>query len=163
MGLMTVAQVMTLLTGKWRGFTLVEVLVVLGIMGLLLGLSVPGLVSYAKQARLRAIARQTVGLVSLARSLAISTRQEQVVVVDEAGQQIRVETPATGEALEQVVRLPVGLSARLLIGGETPAQARFTFRSSGALSGRSVALVLSHAERDRTVTVTAATGAIALE
>ena len=65
------------------GFTLVEVLVVLGIMGLMLGIGVPGLVAYARQARLRATARQVVGLVSLARSSAISSRQEQAVVFDE--------------------------------------------------------------------------------
>jgi len=137
--------------------------VVLGIMGLMLGIGVPGLVAYARQARLRATARQVVGLVSLARSSAISSRQERVVVFDEEGQEIRVEAPSSGETMEQVVRLPTGMAVDLRIGGEVPAQPRFAFRSSGALTGRSVALMLSHAGHERTISVTAATGSIALE
>ena len=50
--------------------TLVELLVVLGIIGLILGISVPGLSAYANQARLKAATRNVVGLLSLARSLA---------------------------------------------------------------------------------------------
>lgn len=131
-------------------------------MGMLLGLGVPGLVAYAKQARLRATTRQVVGLVSLARSTAISSRQALTVVVDADGEELRLED-AAGEALETKVRLPQGLDIRLLVGGETPAEAAFTFRSNGALTGRPVALTLSHAGQERTVTVTAATGAIAVE
>lgn len=134
----------------------------MGIIGLIAGLGVPGLMAYAKQARLRATARQVVGLVSLARSTAISTREERSVVVDKAQQEIRVESPS-GEALEQVVRVPRGMAVQLLIGGNAPAETKFTFRSSGALTGRSVALRLSHGGHERTLTVTAATGAITLE
>jgi hypothetical protein len=46
------------------------------------------------------------------------------------------------------------------MGGSPSPESQFVFRPSGALTGRSVSLVLSNSENRHTITVTGATGAI---
>ena len=145
------------------GMTLVELLVVLGVIGILLGLSVPGLAGYSKQVRLKATIRQVVGLVSLTRSLAISSHEDHAVVVDQEHQEIRVLNVASGESLEQAVHLPSSVTLEVQVGGEPSAQTQLVFRPTGSLTGRTVALVLRDREQQHTVTVTAATGAISVD
>src|SRR3989338_8523510 len=55
------------------GMTLMEILVVLGVIGIIVGMSVPALTRYAGSMRLKAVTRQVTGLVSLARSLSIGS------------------------------------------------------------------------------------------
>jgi len=143
--------------------TLIELLVVIGIIGLILGTGVPALTGYAKQVRLKATTRQVVGLVSLARSLAISTRTEHTVIVDSEGREVRVVNQSSGEALEQVVRLPTSVSIEMEVGGQTVEQMEFSFRPSGALAGRSVSLVLADGQKQQTVIVTGTTGAVSVQ
>jgi Tfp pilus assembly protein FimT len=143
--------------------TLVELLVVLGVIGILLGLSVPGLASYSKQVRLKTTIRQVVGLVSLARSLAISSHEDHAVIVDPEHQEIRVLRVASGESLEQTVRVPSSVTLEVQVGGEPAAETQLVFRPTGSLAGRSVSLVLSDREKQHTITVAAATGAISVE
>ena len=145
------------------GMTLVELLVVLGVIGIIVGMGVPGLVQYAKQLRLKTATRQTLGLISLARSLATSSRQERTVVIDQDAQEIRVVDTASGEALEQVVRLPSSVSVDLAVGGEPAVETQFVFRPRGALTGRSVTLTLSEGQQQKTIMVTGPTGAITIQ
>ena len=143
--------------------TLIELLVVIGIIGMTLATGVPALTGYAKQVRLKTTTRQLVGLVSLARSLAISTRTEHAVVLDEEENEVRVVNQASGEALEQVVRLPTSVSIEMEVAGEPSELSQFAFRPSGALTGRSVSLVLADGQKQQTVVVTGATGAVAVQ
>jgi type II secretion system protein H len=162
---MTAARATTSTTGKAQsvsGFTLVELLVVLGIMALVIGISVPGLTGYTRHVRLKTATRQIAGLVSLARSSAISAHEDHAVVLDPEAGEIRVETVSSGEALEQRVRLPKSVTAQLEIGGEPSAESRFVFRSSGALTGRSISIVLADEQRRQTITVVGATGAVSV-
>jgi type II secretion system protein H len=146
-----------------EGFTLVELLVVLGIIGLIAGMSVPAMVGYAKHVRLKAATRQVIGLVSLARSTAISSRTEHAVVVDLAAREIRIVNMASGEALDHLVRLATSVSVDLQVGGESVAPPQFVFRPTGALSGRTVKLILANPERQVAITVTGTTGSVSLE
>ena len=143
--------------------TLIELLVVIGIIGMILATGVPALTGYAKQVRLKTTTRQVVGLVSLARSLAISTRTEHAVVLAEEEKEVRVVNQASGEALEQVVRLPTSVSIEMEVAGEPSQLSQFSFRPSGALAGRSVSLVLADGQKQQTVVVTGATGAVAVQ
>ena len=143
--------------------TLVELLVVLGVIGIILAISVPGLAGYAKQLRLKAATRQTVGLLSLARSLAISSRTNHTVVVDEERGAIQIINEATGEPLEQMVRLPSSVSVALEVGGEPSPTLSLTFRATGALAGRTVRFILADRDRRQTIQVTGATGAISVQ
>ena len=140
-----------------------EILVVLGVIGIIVGMSVPALTRYAGSMRLKAVTRQVTGLVSLARSLSIGSREGHTVIVDAPAKRIRVINAESGEALEQVVRLPSGISAEVEVGGTPAPEQQIAFRTSGALTGRSAAILLRDGRKTLTITVTGATGAISVE
>ncbi len=140
--------------------TLVELLVVLGVIGLIVGMSVPALVGYAKQVRLKSTTRQVLGLVSLARSLAISSHEEHAVVVDDEHREIRVVNTVSGETLEQAIHLPSSVSVEIQVGGQNVGATQFAFRPTGALTGRTVTLVLADGQKQQTIVVTGSTGSV---
>jgi Tfp pilus assembly protein FimT len=144
-------------------FTLVELVVVLGIVGLLVGFGLPGFMNYTKQVRLKSATRQVVGLVSLTRSRAIGSRDDHAVVVNVASQRLSAVNLASGETLEQVVTLPPSVTVEMRVGGEVPTETQFVFRPTGGLAGRTVVLVLSNGEREQSVTVTGTTGAVVVQ
>ena len=143
--------------------TLVELLVVMGVIGLILGISVPSLMGYAKSLRLKTTVRELVGLVSLARSQAISAHENRAVVIDQESGEIRVVNQASGEPLEALVRLPSTVGVELQSGGRPSPDTQFVFRPTGSLIGRTVSLVLSDHEKRSTVTVTGSTGAVSVQ
>lgn len=143
--------------------TLVEILVVLGIIGMILAMSVPGLAGYAKHLRLKTATRQVVGLVSLARSLAISSREDHAVVVDPEHGQILIINQASGEPLEQSVRLPSSVTVAMEAGGEPLSEMALVFRPTGSLTGRAVSLILADREKRYTIVVTGTTGAVSIQ
>jgi Tfp pilus assembly protein FimT len=141
----------------------VELLVVLAVIGMILGMSVPSLLSYSGQLRLKAATRQVVSLASLARSKAISSRENHALVVDQDAGEVYVVNQRSGERLEQVARMPRGLTIEVEIGGAAAPEPQVVFRPTGSLDGRTTALVLSMHERSHSVTVTGATGALAVD
>ena len=145
------------------GFTLIELLVVLGIIGLILGISLPSLSTYSSELRLKATTRQIVGLLSLARSLAIGSRQNHAVVIDQERREVGILNVASGERLEQMVRLPKEVAVEIEAGGEALAEPRAVFRPTGALEGRTLQFVLTGRNRSHTITVTGTTGSVSVE
>ena len=143
-----------------QAFTLVELLVVLGIVALVVGISVPALTQLMSRTRLTTAVRQAVGLVSLARSLAISSHTDHAIVLDSERQELRVVNVPSGESLEHVVRLPSSVTVALEIGGQPAANSQVVFRASGGLAGRTASLTLSDHERHHTITISGTTGAI---
>ena len=143
--------------------TLVELLVVLGVIGLIVGMGVPALTAYGRQVRLQTTTRQLIGLISLARSTAISSHEEHAVVVDLESREIRIVNTASGEALEPVLRLPPSVSLEMEVGGQSAEEPRVVFRPTGSLTGRSVSLILSDGLKQQTIVVTGPTGAVAIQ
>ena len=143
--------------------TLVELLVVLGIIGLVVGISVPALTGFTKQVRLKTAIRQVAGLVSLARSTAISSHEDQAVVINPERREISVVGVTSGDALEQAVRLPSSVTVQVMVGGQPATHTQFVFRSSGSLNGRSVTLVLADHERQHTITINGTTGSVSVQ
>ena len=143
--------------------TLVELLVVLAIVGLILGMSIPGLSTYTKQVRLKTATRQLLGLVSLARSMAISSHEDHGVVWDDTGHALRVVNTVSGEAMEQVLHLPSSVTLEVRVGGEVVQAKQVVFRPTGSLAGRTTSLVLSDKDKHQTITITGPTGAVNLE
>lgn len=140
--------------------SLVELMVVLAVIGLVIGISLPRLTGLTQQLRLKAATRQIVGLLSLARSLAISSREDHAVVIDQERGTLSVVNLASNEPLERVVRLPSTVTIDVRVGGQSSQEARVTFRPSGSLTGRTVELVLADRARTHTITVTGTTGSV---
>ena len=143
--------------------TLVELMVVLGLVGLIVCISVPALTGYAQNVRLRTATSQVVGLISLARSLAISSQEEHALVIDREKGELRVVELASGQALEQIVRLPSAITLEVQVGGQASSETQFVFRPTGSLKGRSISLVLTGRKRNNAVTITSATGAVTIQ
>jgi Tfp pilus assembly protein FimT len=143
--------------------TLVEVMVVLGIIGIIVAISVPGFSRYGAQIRLRAATRQIVGLLSLARSLAIGSHEEYAMIVDTERREIRVIQVSSGDAMDQKVRIPTSVSVELEIGGVAATESQIVFRPTGSLHGRTVSIILSQQDKRQTITVTGTTGAISVQ
>lgn len=138
-------------------------MVVLAIIGLIVSISIPSLTGYSQQVRLKAAARQVVGLVSLARSRAIGTRQEQAVVVDVEHGQVSVVDVSSGEVLEPVVRVPPFISIHVQVGEQSAAEPQLVFRATGALTGRTTSITLADRQHQQTITVIGATGAVSVD
>lgn len=145
------------------GITLVELLVVLAIMGLLVGIGAPALRGYAGAWRLKATTRELVGLLSLARSTAVSSQEAHALEVDADSGTARVINLSSGEALEQRLRIPVGVTIEVRVGQEVASDPQVVFRSSGGLDGRTTVFVLSSQGREQTVTVLSTTGAVSID
>ncbi len=163
---MTAEPATTLLIGRGRhgrpGITLVELIVVLAIIAIIVGMSVPALMGYSQQLRLKTTTREAMGLVSLARSLAISSHEERAVRVDEERRQIQIVNLTSGEPMEQVVRIPRSVTVSVEEGGKLSEPMQFVFRPTGSLTGRTVSLVLADQHKQHTIVITAATGAVTL-
>ena len=163
MGRMTVERSTTSSIGKTRlAVTLIELLVVLGIIALVLGITVPGMAGYAQRLRLNTSARELVQMLSLARSMAISSHAEHAVEIDQDAGEIRVVNDASHEALERVMRLPDAVTVSMEVGGEPATESRVVFHPSGSLNGRSVSLMLADPREHRTIVVSGTTGSAAL-
>ncbi len=133
----------------------------MGIIGLVVGLAVPAFARFAQNVRLKSTAREVMGLVSLARSLAIGSHQDRTVSLDLEQGLLRV-FDEQGEPLEQQVRIPPSITVELQIGGTPANDSSFVFRPTGSLAGRSASLVLSGQQKRFVVMVSAATGAVTL-
>jgi len=140
-----------------------ELLVVLAVIGIIVGMSVPAMTRYSAQVRLKAATRQVVGLLSLARSLSIGSRAGHAVVVNAQARELTVVNADSGEVLEQKVSLPRSVTVEVQVAGEPAAEAQVAFRPNGSLTGRSVALILSDNDKRQTITVTGATGAVSVQ
>jgi hypothetical protein len=126
-------------------------------------MSVPSLLAYSSQLRLKAATRQVVGLASLARSRAISSRANHAMVVDPEAGEIYVVNQSTGDRMEQIARVPPGISIEVEVGGEPAVEPQVVFRPTGSLEGRTTTVVLGNSDRIHTVTVTGTTGAVSVE
>ena len=138
-----------------------ELLVVMGVIGLLLAISIPAAGRYSGQIRFSAATREVVGLLSLARSSAISSHHEQAVLVDaDAGVLSMEDRPEVAQTRR--VALGSNVHIRLATNDGEPIEtpARLAFQPSGALVGRSVQVTLFDQTREQIISIAAPTGAI---
>lgn len=73
-----------------RGFTLLELIIVIMVMLLVVGVAVPNFFRFQHAAQFQSVVRRSLGLVAEARGLAVSTEHEAVVMFDEAAHALRV-------------------------------------------------------------------------
>jgi prepilin-type N-terminal cleavage/methylation domain-containing protein len=77
--------------GPRRGFTLVELIVVIVVLLLLAGVAVPSFFRFQHAARFQGVVQRAVGLMGVARGLAISTEHDVVLLWDEETRSLRVQ------------------------------------------------------------------------
>ena len=147
-----------------HAFTLIELLVVIGIIGLIVAMSVPAFAHYGQQMRLKTATRELVGLLSLARSSAISARATRTVRIDGATREAVIEE--TLQAAEpEVVHLPTTLTVTIQMKGqaEPSGEGLVIFKPSGALTGGSVTITLASEAKQQMILVSGPTGAVTLQ
>lgn len=91
-----------------RGFTLVELLVVLAIAGLMLAVAPPLISSVMPGVELKAAARRTAGALRLAREVAIASGRDIAWVIDIDSNRYRIDGDHRGGSL------PAGLAVELV-------------------------------------------------
>jgi general secretion pathway protein H len=73
-----------------KGFTLIEVIVVIAIIGILAGISTPAFMEIAQNARYREASRNLTSALREARSLAVNTNRQHRVEIDSENRQVRL-------------------------------------------------------------------------
>ncbi|MBU0759563.1 MAG: GspH/FimT family pseudopilin [Candidatus Omnitrophica bacterium] len=152
---------------KKRGFTLVEMLVVLAIIGMLLGISIPFTSGFGKGLRIKTASRAILGTLRVARSSAITYRDRQMVVFDaqEGAYWIQDED---GNISEKKHKLPGSIKFELPGNKEsdpiTFKDDAVIFVPSGAVEGPSGTITLSDKGGDsRTISIISSTGKITIQ
>jgi Tfp pilus assembly protein FimT len=137
-----------------RGFTLAELMVIVGILGILAVLAAPTLFSYIQTSALQAGARELATAINLGRQLAIA--RNTTVCVEVTGTNIRLRTGGclgtiwTGSATDSTGLIKVSDPGTMLI--STTANAVFT--NLGAASTTGIYTVRNPVDsKTRTVTV----------
>jgi len=123
------------------GFTLVELIIVLAIVTLVLGFSIPWFSQLSSGHRLKAAAREVSGVLQVARSYAISLGQRHDVVFEVTGSSSNASAgryyieDASGAIVEKPFALPSGVSFAAPEGEGDPVTFegdRISFSSTGA-------------------------------
>lgn len=140
------------------GFQLIELIIIVAIIGLLVAISVPFLVSYMQATQLKGSAETVAAWLNQGRQLAIRTNQNMCADIDGAGMHYHIATCAgavwvgTGTNSSGYVPFPAGVTMSVT----APA----VFNYLGAATPAAT-YTITHASRTITVTVTA-TGRITI-
>jgi len=159
---------MTSITGR-QAFTLVEMLVVLAIIAMLLGISVPFTSGFGKGLRMKTAARGILGTLRVAKSNAITYRKKYTVFFSIDEKEYWVED-SDGRMFDRKRRLP----ASIKFGYErdegeevdpiTFEGDKVIFYSTGAVEGSSGSIsIMDRAGNTRTISIIASTGNITIE
>ncbi|MBN2096914.1 MAG: hypothetical protein JW714_00385 [Candidatus Omnitrophica bacterium] len=155
------------ITGR-KAFTLMEMLVVLGVIILLLGVSIPFFASFSKGAKLKTAAKDVTAILNTARSLAINQRANYSVVFDYS------EFPhsyyiadASQTAVNKKYYLPKTIRFYRPSDPEAPtnfSEDKATFSTTGGLTANSGSVWLSDKKGDfRRVNVSNTTGRVKID
>ena len=153
------ARTRTSPTGRCRtagGFTLMELLVVLGVLGLVLALAVPSFSRALPALELRTDARNVASALREARALAIGRNQETTLTIDAEQRSLRLGDGAP-------IRLSPHLGMSLLTAGSETAETGtggISFFPDGTSTGGRITLVLG--ERQRHVVVDWLAGTVSI-
>jgi prepilin-type N-terminal cleavage/methylation domain-containing protein len=149
------------------GFTLVEMLVVLAIVAMLMGITIPFTAGFGKGLRIKTAARAVLGTLRVARSSAITHRNKQKVVFDVQKGEYWAED-FDGNIFEKKRRLPAAVkfaspddpeSDPVVFENDT-----VIFDASGAVEGVSGYIIISDKQGEtRKISIVSSTGKITIE
>ncbi len=83
------AQLMEL--KKQKGFSLIELMVVISIIGILLAIAIPGFIKMAPRMRLKSAARDVVSDIQLAKTLALRDRKQYIIEFSSNGYKVKTD------------------------------------------------------------------------
>jgi general secretion pathway protein H len=144
-------------TRNQRGFTLLELIVVLGILALVLAIAPPALAPALDQLRIRTAARDVAAALRLARNTAVSSGRETTLSLDVSERRIAVNDRTRRLALPQDAALTL-TTARVEQQSESEGAIRF-FPDGSSTGGR---VTLEHGSRRYRIDVNWITGAVAV-
>ncbi|MBU1061775.1 MAG: prepilin-type N-terminal cleavage/methylation domain-containing protein [Candidatus Omnitrophica bacterium] len=149
------------------GFTLVEMLVVLAIIAMLLGISVPFTSQFGKGLRIKTASRAILASLRVAKSNAITYRKKYSVVFDVENSQYWIED-SEGKVFERKRDLPSSIKFEIQDEKEpdpiTFEDDRVIFYSTGAIEGASGSVTITDRQGNaKTISILGSTGNIRIE
>lgn len=157
---------MTLKTGD-KAFTLVEMLVVLAIIAMLMGISIPFTTGFGKGLKLKTASRAITGVLHVARSNAITMRKNYSVVFDVNSGQFWIED-SEGKVYEKKYSLPA--TVRFKVKGDEEADPvtfkndKVIFTPDGAIEGASGSIIVTDKQGgSKIISITSSTAKITVD
>jgi type II secretory pathway pseudopilin PulG len=137
---------------KNAGFSLTELMVIIGIIGIMAGIAMPNLIGWLPKYRMGSAAREILGTIEFARLTAVKRNVATLVTLDYANDLVRVTVGAT---TVRTIRMPAGIDLK------EPASpslgASFNFNGQG-MADKSGEVLISDGGRHPDKKVTLSTG-----
>ena len=136
---------------KNAGFSLTELMVIIGIIGIMAGVAMPNLIGWLPKYRMGSAAREILGTLEFARLTAVKRNVATLVTLDYANDLVRITVGAT---TVRTIRMPAGIDLK-----ETASPslgASFNFNGQG-MADKSGEVLISNGGRyaDKRVTLSA--------
>lgn len=150
-----------------RGFTLVEMLVVLAVIVMLLGITIPFTSNFGKGLRIKTAARAILATLRVAKSNAITYRRKYKVIFDVENNEYWIED-SEGRIFQRKRRLPSSIKFKIGDDEESDPVSfdddEVVFFSTGAVEGTSGSVVITDRQGSRkTISIIGSTGKITIE